>query len=111
NSALSYFRSPQAGWFASPEALGFPTTRADLGSKLVSLMVSQGDLEPALLAAEQLKEESFINEWLRRGGDVKPADRDVYNEMVTQRAHLHAAEASSSPDQTTKDWQSWLTRY
>jgi CHAT domain-containing protein len=111
SSALSYFRSPQAGWFASPEQLGFPTTRADLGQKLVSLLVSQGQAEPALLAAEQLKEESFIIEWLRHGGDVKPGDREIFNDLVSQRAHLHAAEGAATPDKMLKDWQNWLVRY
>ncbi len=111
SSALSYFRSPQAGYFPSPERLGFPTSRQDLGEKLVSLMVSHGQLDTALLAAEQLKDESFIIEWLHHGGDVKQFDRDAYNDLVNQRAHLHAAESSSSPDKMTKDWQAWLTRF
>lgn len=111
NSALSYFRSPQAGWFAAPEQLGFCSSREDLGSQLVAFLVAQGQLEPALLAAEQLKEESFINEWHRRGGEVKPADREVYNDLVNARAHLHTAESVSTPDKLLKDWQNWLTRY
>jgi CHAT domain-containing protein/Tfp pilus assembly protein PilF len=111
NSALSYFRSPQAGWFASPERLGFPTPREDLGQQLVSLLVSQDQYEPALIAAEQLKEESFINDWLRHGGEVKPYDRDIFNDLVNQRAHLHAAETNTSPDKLLKDWQNWLVRF
>ncbi len=110
-SALSFFRSPQAGWFASPEQLGFPSTREDLGQQLVSLLVSEGFYEQALLAAEQLKEESFINEWLRRGGEVKPFDRDIYRDLVCERAHLHAAEITSTPDKMVKDWKNWLARF
>jgi len=110
-SALSYFRSPQAGDFASADNLQFPVNREDMGSTLVSLMASQGMTEEALLAAEQLKEEGFINEWLRRGGQVKPEDRDVYGELVTQRVHIHAAEVAANPSSLQKEWQSWLERF
>ena len=110
-SALSYFRSPQAGPFNSAELLGFPATREDLGQQLVSLLVQQDMVEPALLAAEQLKEETFINEWHRRGGEVKPYERDIYNDLVLQRAHLHAAENTTTPDKLVKEWQSWYTRF
>jgi CHAT domain-containing protein len=68
-------------------------------------------VEQALLAAEQLKEESFINEWHRRGGEVRPADRDVYNDMVSRRAHLHALELSATPNSAAKEWRDWLTRF
>jgi CHAT domain-containing protein len=110
-SALSYFRSPQAGDFPSADNLQFPTTREDMGATLVTLMASQGMTEQALLAAEQLKEEGFINEWLRRGGQVKPDDRDVYGEMVTQRVHIHSAELATNPVTLQKDWQTWLERF
>jgi CHAT domain-containing protein len=110
-SALSYFRSPQAGDFPSADNLQFPTTREDMGATLVALMASQGMTEQALLAAEQLKEEGFINEWLRRGGQVKPDDRDVYSELVTQRVHLHAAEVAANPSAMQKEWQTWLERF
>ncbi|MBS2009504.1 MAG: CHAT domain-containing protein [Cyanobacteria bacterium SZAS TMP-1] len=110
-SALSYFRSPQAGDFSSADSLQFPTTREDMGDSLVALMASQGMTEDALLAAEQLKEEGFITEWLRRGGQVKPEDRDVYGELVTQRVHIHAAEVGANPSALQKEWQSWLERF
>jgi len=110
-SALSFLRSPQAGAFPCPERLGFPSSREDLGQQLVAQLASQKMDEQALLAAEQLKEESFINDWLRRGGDVKPFDRDVYMDLVEQRSHLHAAENSTSPDKLLKDWQNWLVRF
>jgi CHAT domain-containing protein/Tfp pilus assembly protein PilF len=110
-SALSYFRSPQAGDFPSADKLQFPTTREDMGANLVSLLAGQGMTEQALLAAEQLKEEGFINEWLRKGGQVKPDDRDVYNEMVTQRVHIHSAEVVANPSSLQKEWQAWLERF
>ncbi len=110
-SALSYFRSPQAGVFPSPEQLSFPSTREDLGQRLVAMVAKQGMAEQALLAAEQLKEESFSNDWHRRGGLVKPGDRDVYTDLVTQRAHLHAAEINSTPDKLIAEWQAWIGRF
>lgn len=110
-SALSFFRSPQAGSFSSGEKLEFPSTREDLGQQLVSLLVQQGMVEQALLAAEQLKEETFINEWHRRGGEVKPYDRDIYNDLVLQRAHLHAAESTTTPNTLLREWKNWLTRF
>ncbi|RTL35972.1 MAG: CHAT domain-containing protein [Candidatus Melainabacteria bacterium] len=110
-SALSYFRSPQAGVFPSVEQLSFPSTREDLGQKLVAMCAKEGMSEQALLAAEQLKEEAFSNEWHRRGGLVRPNDRDVYTDLVTLRAHLHAAEASSTPDQLIGEWQNYLGRF
>ncbi len=111
NSALSYFRSPQAGDFPIVDNLQFPTTREDMGATLVGLLAGQGLTEQALLAAEQLKEEGFINEWLRKGGQVKPDDRDVYNEMVTQRVHIHSAEVAANPVTLQKEWQAWLERF
>lgn len=110
-SALSYFRSPQAGVFPSPEQLSFASTREDLGQRLVAMCAKQGMAEQALLAAEQLKEESFSSEWSRRGGLVKAGDRDVYNDLVTQRAHLHAAEVGSTPDKLIGEWQNYLGRF
>jgi tetratricopeptide (TPR) repeat protein len=110
-SALSYFRSPQAGVFPSPEQLPFVSTREDLGQRLVAMCAKQGMAEQALLAAEQLKEESFSNDWSRRGGLVRPGDRDVYTDLVTLRAHLHAAETSSTPDKLTAEWQGFLGRF
>jgi CHAT domain-containing protein/Tfp pilus assembly protein PilF len=110
HSAMSFFRSPQAGVFPSPERLNFPTTREDLGQQLVALVSSQNMPEQALLTAEQLKQEAFINEWIRRGGNVRQEDKDVYSDLVTQRYHLHAAEVSATPDKMLKDWQAWLAR-
>ncbi|HEY9786442.1 MAG TPA: tetratricopeptide repeat protein, partial [Candidatus Obscuribacterales bacterium] len=71
NSALSHFRSPQAGAFPSPERLVWATTREDLGQQLVAMLAKNGMAPQALLAAEQLKDELFIVEWNRRGGQVK----------------------------------------
>ena len=110
-SAVSFFRSPQAGQFPSPERLSYPSTREDLGFQLVSQLVSAGMVDAALLTAEQLKEESFINEWHRRGGEVKPADREIYLDLVTQRAHLHAAEMATQTPRLLKEWREWLARF
>lgn len=110
-SAVSYFRSPQAGDFTTADSLAFPTSREDMAASLVQLMANQGLTEQALLAAEQIKEENFISEWLRRGGQVKPEDRDVYLELTTQRARIHAAEVSATPDKLVKEWQSWMERF
>ncbi len=41
-SAVSYFRSPQAGDFSSADSLGFPTSREDMAASLVQLMANQG---------------------------------------------------------------------
>ncbi|MBI5174877.1 MAG: CHAT domain-containing protein [Candidatus Melainabacteria bacterium] len=111
NSALSYFRSPQAADFASADQLGYPCTREDMGALLVQLLASQGMTEQALVTAEQIKEENFILEWTRRGGEVKREDRDVYNELVTQRARLHSAELVTTPDKLLKEWKSWMERF
>lgn len=110
-SALSFFRSPQAGDFASPAQLSYPSRREEKGYELVSLLVSNGMIEQALLAAEQLKEEAFINEWHRRGGEVRVSDRDIYNDMVTRRAHLHAAENAATPSTMINDWKNWVMRF
>jgi CHAT domain-containing protein/Tfp pilus assembly protein PilF len=110
-SAVSFFRSPQAGKFPAPEKLSYPSTREELGFQLVSQLVSAGMVDAALLTAEQLKEESFINEWHRRGGEVKPSDREIYVDLVNQRAHLHAAEMVSPPSKLLKEWRDWLARF
>ncbi|PWT99322.1 MAG: hypothetical protein C5B53_05545 [Candidatus Melainabacteria bacterium] len=110
-SALSFFRSPQAGVFPSPERISYPTSREDLVEQLVALLVSEGMTDQALLAAEQLKEEKFINEWLRHGGQVRSEDADLYNDVVSQRSHLHAAETASDPAKIVKEWQAWINRF
>jgi CHAT domain-containing protein len=110
-SALSHFRSPQAGAFPNPERLDYPSTLEDMGEQLVALSAKAGFGEQALLTAEQLKEESFSNEWHRRGGQVRADDRDAYTELATLRAHLHAAEAADNPGTMLKDWQNWLSRF
>ena len=110
-SALSFFRSPQAGPFPSPERLNFPSSREELGQQLVAMVAKQGMAEQALLTCEQLKEESFNDEWHTRGGLVRSEDRDVYNDLVKLRAHLHAAENSSTPAKLITEWQGWLTRF
>jgi CHAT domain-containing protein/tetratricopeptide (TPR) repeat protein len=112
SSAVSFFRSPQAGEFYDPAKLIYPTLRQERGRDLVSLLVKAGMNEQALLTAEQLKQEAFINEWLRRGGSVRPADRDIYEDMVTGRSHLHAAEeAGTSPETLLPGWREWLRRF
>jgi tetratricopeptide (TPR) repeat protein len=110
-SALSFFRSPQAGMFPSPERVSFPTSREDMAEQLVAMLVTENMTDQALLAAEQVKEESFISGWLQHGGQVRTEDADLYNDLITQRAHLHSAETASSPTQIVKEWQSWMSRF
>ncbi|HEY9789802.1 MAG TPA: CHAT domain-containing protein [Candidatus Obscuribacterales bacterium] len=111
-SAVSFFRSPQAGDFANPAELTYPTRRDEKGHELVGLLLSVNMTEQSLLAAEQLKQEAFINEWHRRGGQVRLADRDLYDDMVIRRAHFHAAEAAgNSPSVLMKDWRDWVIRF
>ncbi|MBX9667628.1 MAG: CHAT domain-containing protein [Candidatus Obscuribacterales bacterium] len=110
-NALSHFRSPQAGNFPSVEHLQFVSSRKSLGQQLIALVASQGMTEKALLAAEQLKEEQIIQTWVRKGVPVKPEDKDVYIDLVNQRAHLHAAENTSTPEKLTKEWAGWLARF
>ncbi len=110
-SALSHFRSPQAGYYPSPESLNFPSTRRDFANQLIVFVASQGMSEQALLAAEQLKEEQFNNIWNSREADVKQGDDGVYKDLLKQKAHLHAAENSSTPDRLSKEWTNWITRF
>ncbi len=110
SSAASYFRSPQAGNFITADSNPFPSSREDLGCELVSLLIANNMPEQALITAEQLKEEAFITEWQRNGGEVKQSDRELYNDMVLERAHLKAAEASTTPDKLLKKWQDWMRR-
>jgi len=110
-SALSHFRSPQAGVYPAPERLDYPTTRQDLGEQLVALLAKHKMSQEALIAAEQLKDELFIVEWNRRGGRVKPDDADIYNDLMTMRAHLHACEDASPPSALTKEWKKWIERF
>lgn len=110
-SAASCFRSPQAGVFQTAESNPFPSTRDELSSELISMLLSQNMVEQAFITAEQVKEEGFINEWQKNGGEVKQHDRELYNDLVMQRAHLHAAEQTSTPDKTLKQWQEWMRRH
>jgi CHAT domain-containing protein len=110
-SALSFFRSPQADSFSQAERIPYVTPQADLAEQLVALLAAQKMTEQALLATEQLKEESFINEWTNHGGLIKPDDQDIYSELSVQRAHLHAAEISSPPKMILKEWKNWLDRF
>lgn len=110
-AALSHFRSPQAGYYPSPESLNFPSTRRDLAHQLIVLVASQGMSEQALLAAEQLKEEQFNNIWNQREADVKQEDEGVYKDLLKQKAHLHSAETSCTPDRLSKEWTNWITRF
>jgi CHAT domain-containing protein len=109
-SAASCFRSPQAGIFNTAENSPFPSTRDELGSELIAMLLSNNMVEQAFITAEQVKEEGFINEWQKNGGEVKPRDLELYNDLVQQRAHLHAAEMSSTPDKVLKQWQDWMRR-
>jgi tetratricopeptide (TPR) repeat protein len=116
NSALSFFRSPQAGLFSSPESLDFASTSEDLGQQMVAMLARLGMGSEALLASEQLKEENFSNDFLKRGAQVKAEDKDVFNDLVIQRAHLHAAETfeifdPQHPLKLVKEWQDWLGRF
>lgn len=109
-SALSFFRSPQSADYPSTDSLGFPTPREDMSYMLVQSLAGQGMTEQALVTAEQIKEENFITEWNRRGGQVKPEDRDSYIDLSTERARLHAAELGSTPEKIEKSWRSWMER-
>lgn len=110
-AALSHFRSPQAGYFPSAEFLAFTSSRRTAAVALISMLASHGMTDKALIAAEQLKEEHFINTWQRRGADMKPDDKDAYEDLVRTRAHLHAAETSLTPASMTNEWKGWLTRF
>lgn len=110
-SAASHFRSPQAGAFFTAESNPYPATRDELASELVSMLLSANMLEQAFITAEQVKEEAFITEWQKNGGEVKSSDREIYNDLVTERAHLHAAELSRTPDHMQKRWQDWMRRH
>ena len=110
-NAQSHFRSPQAGSFPTVESFQFVSPRKSLGHQLIALVASQGMTEKALVAAEQLKEEQIINTWIRKSCPVKSEDRDVYTDLVNQRAHLHAAENSTTPNKLTEEWKSWLARF
>lgn len=110
-SAASCFRSPQAGVFTTAESNPFPSTRDELSGELVSMLLANGMVEQAFITAEQVKEEGFINEWQKNGGEVKQTDRELYQDLVQQRAHLHSTEnGTSTPDQTLKQWQEWMRR-
>ncbi len=110
-SAVSFFRSPQAGSFSSAERLSFVSTRDDLGQVMVAMLARIGMGAEALLAAEQLKEEIFSSDFSKRGGAVKPEDRDVYSDLSSLRAHLHSAEDLDQPYRVVKEWQQWLQRF
>jgi CHAT domain-containing protein/tetratricopeptide (TPR) repeat protein len=110
-SALSYFRSPQAAYFSSAEELGYVNSRADTAHLLMSQLISSGMTESAYLVENQLKEEFLANEWTKRGGTVKAEDVEIYSDLTSQKAHLHAAEAGTTPDKLVTDWKSWIQRY
>ncbi len=110
-SAISFFRSPQAGAFPTPERIEYITRRNEEAYQLVSLLVQQKLFEQALLVCDQIKQESFLADWHSGEEPVHGADNDLYNDLVTQREHLHAIEVSSSPNKIVKEWQSWLSRF
>lgn len=109
-SAASHFRSPQAGEFHSCELNIFPASRQDMACDLVSLLISNHMTDQALITAEQIKEENFIANWQCQGGEVKSTDRELYQDLVHERAHLHALEQTTTPDQVLKKWQEWMRR-
>jgi tetratricopeptide (TPR) repeat protein/CHAT domain-containing protein len=110
-SALSFFRSPQAGAFVSSERLAFVSNHDDLGHVMVGLLARLGMGAEALLASEQLKEDLFCSNFIRRGGAVKADDRDVYNDLSNLKTHLRAAESFDLPVKLVKEWQAWLQRF
>ncbi len=110
-SAVSFFRSPQAGVFPSPEKCIYISRRQDAAYQLIRLLVQEKMIDQALLACEQLKQESFLENWTTRGAKLRGEDAELYTDLATQRAHLHAAEVSSPPSKITKDWQEWIVRF
>jgi len=110
-SAVSFFRSPQAGAFPSPELIEYPSRRNEEAYQLVYLLVQQKFINEALLASDQIKQETFLEDWHSRDVQMRSADNELYNDLVTQRAHLHSAEVSSPPDKIVKEWQNWLGRF
>ena len=110
-SAVSFFRSPQAGAFPSPEHIEYPTRRVEAAYQLVYLLAQEKLFDQALLACDQIKQELFLNDWTSRDELVRDVDTDLYNDLVTQRAHLHAAEVSSPPGKIVKEWQNWIVRF
>jgi tetratricopeptide (TPR) repeat protein/CHAT domain-containing protein len=110
-SALSFFRSPQAGSFNSAERLAFVSSHDDLGQVMVGLLARLGMGAEALLASEQLKEDLFSSNFIRRGGTVKPDDHDVFNDLAGLKVHLRAAESFDLPSKLVKEWQQWLQRF
>lgn len=110
-SAASHFRSPQAGAFFTAEFNPYPATRDELACELVSMLLSANMIEQAFITAEQLKEEAFITDWQKNSGEVKTADRELYNDLVSERAHLHAAEVASAPNKMLTRWQDWVRRH
>lgn len=111
SSAISFFRSPQAGAFANSDFIPFIVSRQEAGQQLVSLLIASGMTEQALSVAEQLKEEAVINDWQRLSGEVKPQDKELYTDLSEQRAHLHSAELISTPDKLSREWRDWLSRF
>ena len=110
-SALSSFRSPQAGLFPNPERVGFPSSRKEAAAQLFSLLSSHKLTEQAFMAVEQEKERAFINEWVNRGGQPRPEDADLYGELSSLRLHLHAAESTSAPVKIIDEWRNWALRF
>ena len=111
SSALSFFRSPQAGAFVSSERLAFVSSHDDLGHVMVGLLARLGMGAEALLASEQLKEDLFSSNFIRRGAAVKGDDHDVFNDLSNLKTHLRAAESFDLPSKLVKEWQGWLQRF
>lgn len=109
-SATSFFRSPQAGDFAKPEQIDFPT-RKEYAHDLINLLVHEKMDTDALLVSEQLKQEAFLANLRDAGAKPSGPDAELFKDLNTQRAHLHSVEVINSPAKATKEWQSWLQRF
>lgn len=110
-SAQSFFRSPQAGLFPTPESLNYPSSREDLACEMVSMLVANGQADQALLVAEQLKQEAYIAEWQKSSGEVKDQDKDLYTDLVNRRNRIHIAERALPASKVLPQWADWLRRF
>lgn len=110
-SSISFFRSPLSNIHPSPESLFYVDNRNDLGFDLISLL-SENDLKvESLLALEQIKDEKFLNVFLSSIPNVKPEDREVFEDLKGLRSHLYAAENVSKPSELINDWKNWIIRF
>ncbi len=110
-SAISFFRSPLSNIHPSPESLFFVDSRNDLGFDLINQLAQNNLKIEALLALEQLKDEKFLNLYLNSIPEVKPDDKEVFEDLKSLRSHLYAAENVSKPSELITDWKSWIIRF